>query len=112
MLMIYTDELDKFTQNKSAEDISEMYEQLDDMRRVFRRSCENFLLKFLTEKDMEHPYECEIELEWQNDTWMENVVIKSMWLEDGCINIDTNYGLFYIDGIREDELVQIIENLE
>ena len=114
--MIHNDELPLLTQNKSAADICLMYEDLDDKRLIFRESVRNFLSRFLMDTDEEHPYECDITLDYPDGFGLSSLDyphLKMMWQEPSegtiyfAISGYCDCGGF--DSMRDDELMKIIE---
>lgn len=114
--MIHIDELPLLTQNKSVADISLLYEDLDDKRIIFREACRQFLSRFLMDTDDEHPYECDIVLEPEEAIGLSSLLMPHlvrMWQEptEGWISFEIDGQTYDFDGIRDNELLQIIEGI-
>ncbi len=104
--------------NKTAEQISHYYEQLGWIRLIFRESCRNYLSRTLMDNDEEHPFECDIVLE-QEDAFglstLEMPHLTKMWQDpsEGYLHFEMEgYDDMDFDSLRDEELMQIINELE
>ena len=110
-------QLFELTANKSVEDIQGQYSNLELLRTIFRESCRKYLSRFLMDTDEEHPYECDITLEYPDGFGMSSLEYPNlvrMWQDktEGYIGFEIDgMGPIMFESIRDDELIQIINSL-
>lgn len=115
--MIQYDELPFLTEDKTPEEISLLYEDFDDARIIFRESCKAFIDDFVPDWAYEEePFDCDLFIDC-----CVNEIGKPLFVAN-IIGIfrDENRNLVfvidkdeqqYINYFREQELLQIVEQL-
>lgn len=113
--MIQYDELPFLTEDKTPEEIALLYEDLCDKRTIFRESCKNFIDNFVPDWAIEdEQFDCDLFTEMYDQLgqpWIRNNIIQIWRDENRNLVFSIDGEEVYIDFFRDEELIQIVEQL-